>query len=744
MGEGPWHAEPVEVLLWVPKQGPIPLQHLSMYRYLIALVLAAASLAAMAQDGKAFVKDAEKLRAQGQLDKALDQYDLAVRVDSNYVKALTGRASLYLDMGRMQERMADLKHVARLTPRNAENLTAAALACLDAKVPAEALRYTDQALALSSRNMEALQLKVRACLALKDAQQAVTTADAALAQKATTDTYYLHALARMAVGDYTTADADLDKVLEWNHLYEAAYVASGEAQLKLYQGYRGTSMQMRALEKAINQCTLGLQLNPASTELLIVRSKAYAQQKEFSKAIDDVSKCVALGREDSVVYYQRALYYHGFGQEQNAVNDLNKLLLAHPGNVQYLMLRAECREANLDLDGAANDLGLAEKGMKGNPAFTVADLKKVTEGKTRIQARVFEMNREADPPVITVLEPMRKEDVVQVSSALNKVKVAGHVRDKSLIKAIKVQGADADFDPDDKSPEFRATVPLAADAKQIEVMAEDVYGNRSTTTFKVQRTEADPPALSVTEPSMSADRVAILPAGKDQIFVEGRAADPSGIRSVMVDGKFASFIPDTTATDFSIKLDLAGKDHFTVRAEDQYGNVTENAYMVQHAAPVVVAAAVPATKPEPDKPASPMGNTWVVFIENTNYKNLPALNEPGMDKMRKAFSKYQAQRTIIKKNLSKTQLERFFNIELRDLVRDGKVNTILVWYEGHGRSQGGKAYWIPVDGKDDDIYSFYNYGPLKGLMENYSESVKTTLVVSDAAGNDPSFYELTR
>ena len=705
-----------------------------------AFLLLAGFSAAHAQDGKVFVKDAEKMRAAGQLDDALEQYGFAVRVDSNYVKALLGRASLYLDMGRMVDRMADMEHVARITPGDADNLTLTAMACLDAKAPAKALHYADEALNVKSKAMDALQTKVRACLALKDVTSAMAAADAALSLKGTTDTYYLHALSRMASGDYTTADVDLDKVLEWNHLYEAAYVASGETQLALYQSYRGVSMQMRALEKAINQGTLGLQLNPSSTELLIMRSKAYSLQKEFSKAIDDVSKCVALGREDSVVYYQRALYYHGFGQEQNAVNDLNKLLLASPDNVSFLLLRAECREANLDLDGAAKDLGLAEKQMKGDPAYTAADLKGITASKERVQARVFEMNREADPPAITVVEPLLKNDMVQVSSALNKVKVAGHIRDKSLIKAIVVQGTPADFDPEEKSPEFRATVPLAADAREIEVMAEDVYGNRSTTTLKVQRTEGDPPALSVTQPEMSADRVAVLPADKNQIFVEGRTVDPSSIRSVMVDGMFASFIPDTISTDFSIKLDITGKNHFTVRAEDRYGNVTETMYMIQHAAPVVVAA-----KPAPEKPAaSPMGTAWIVYIENGNYKNLPALPNLGMDKMRKAFSKYQAQRTIVKKNLSKTDLERFFNIELRDLVRSGQVNTLLVWYEGHGRSQGGKAYWIPVDGKGDDIYSFYNYGPLKGLMENYSESIKTTLVVSDAAGNDPSFYELTR
>jgi tetratricopeptide (TPR) repeat protein len=710
-------------------------------RILVALLIGTACLSTRAQDGKAFVKDGDKLHAAGKLEAALEQYDLAIRVDSNYVKALLGRASVYLDMGKPAERMADLEHVARLTPRDGDNLTLAGAACLDAKAPARALKYANAALALSAKNMDAMLLRIRASLAVGDVQQAVTASDAALALKGTTDTYYLHGMARMAAKDYTTADADFDKVLEWNHLYEAAYVASAEAQLKLYQGYNGVSMKMRTLEKAINQCTLGLQLNPASTELLIARSKAYALQKEFSKAIDDVSKCVALGREDSVVYYQRALYYHGFGQEQNAVNDLNKLLLASPRNVTFLLLRAECREANLDLDGAATDLGLASKLMKDDPAYTAADLRKVNESKERIKARVFEMNREADPPVITVLEPLRKDDVVQVSSALDRVKVSGHIRDKSLIKTIQVQGIKADFDPDDKSPEFRATVPLAASAKQIEVLAEDVYGNRSTVTLNVQRTEADPPALAVTLPAMSADRVAVLPAGKNEVFVEGHAADPSGIRSVMVDGKFASYSPDTTSTDFSIRLDVTGKDHFTVRAEDNYGNATETAYMVQHAAPVVAAP-----KPEPDRTAasSPMGTAWIVYIENSNYRNMPALPNLGMDKMRKAFGKYQAQRTIVKKNLSKTQMERFFNIELRDLVRGAHVNTLLVWYEGHGRSQGGKAYWIPVDAKGDDIYTFYNYGPLKGLMENYSESVKTTLVVSDAAGTDPSFYELTR
>lgn len=49
-----------------------------------------------------------------------------------------------------------------------------------------------------------------------------------------------------------------------------------------------------------------------------------------------------------------------------------------------------------------------------------------------------------------------------------------------------------------------------------------------------------------------------------------------------------------------------------------------------------------------------------------------------------------------------------------------------------------------MDGRKDDVYSFYNYGSLKAQMQNYSEGVNNTVVVSDAAAGDASFYELTR
>jgi tetratricopeptide (TPR) repeat protein len=716
-----------------------------MDQFLRATVFTLSSLVCgaigFAQGGKSFLKEGDAFRKQMRLAEALEKYDLAIRVEPGLLKAYQSRADVYELMGRTLDHARDRRVVASLDPTEPAYGAAAAMAFLEVDSAQEALRLSEQALKVNPKSMQALQAHVRASLAMGDLDRASKSADAALALKATTDTYYLHGLVRTALGDHKTAEFDLDKVLEWNYLYEPAYVAMAEVQLALYEEYSAPTMRMRTLEKAIAKCTRALELNPQSTDALFTRSKAYAKQKEYAKAIDDISRCIALERTDRDVYQQRALYYQGFGQYQNAVNDLNKVLLEHPGDVPLLLLRSACRESNLDLEGALKDLELAQKAMEGDVAYGAEKRKGIEESKVRIAKQVFEMNRESDAPGITVVEPFRKGDVAQVSASLAYVKVSGHVRDKSLLKAITVNGRPADFAKDEKDPQFVVSIPLGREELEIVVQAVDVYDNLSSAVLQVERSEGIAPSIAITVPRPNGDREVTIPTGKDELFVEGKISDASLIRLVAVDGVNASYPPDQIDPEFSIKLDVKGRDRFVVRAEDQFGNASESTYAI-----VRKVEQVAVTKPAlPASPTSATGTTWVVYIENSNYRDFPALVGGGdMAKMQKAFANYSVQRTIQKKNLSKEQLERFFNIELRDLVRTNKVNTILVWYAGHGRTQGGKAYWVPVDARKDDVYSYFNYGSLKAQMQHYSESVGNTLVVSDAAGTDPSFYELTR
>ena len=714
---------------------------MEMRARIISIILVLLPLSgAFAQGAKAFLKEGDAYKKEGQLELALQRYDLAVKVDPRSTKAWTAKAEMNELLGHKQQAASDRRMLAELDPGEPSYSTNAAKAFLELDSGEVALRLLDQALRVNPKYMDALLTKARACLHTGDMDGAMKAADAALAVKATTDTYYVHGLVRSAARDLKTAEFDFEKVLEWNHLYEPAYVALAEVQLRLSEQYSGNTMRMRTLEKAIERCTRAIELNPGSTDALFTRSKGYAAQKEYAKAIDDVSKCIALGRTDVQVYHQRAMYYQGFGQHQNAVNDLNKALLDRPDDVELLLLRAECREANLDMQGALKDLEVALKVMDGKGGSDIAKRDKVAASQQRIAHQIFEMNRESDPPAISVLKPFRKNDVAQVSASIQYVEVSGYVRDKSLLRSITVNGASADFTSDEKDPQFAINIPFEREDSLIIIQAVDVYDNMNSIELSVVRTEGIAPSIAITTPKPSGDRELTISAGKNEVFIEGRIKDASLIRMVSVNGINVSYAPDQLDPDFSIKADVTDRDKLVVRAEDQYGNATETTYKIIRKTEPVVA------KAPSDNRSSATGHTWVVHIENSNYRSFPAapVTPSDVQKMQKAFSSYNVQKTITKKNLSKDQLERFFNIELRDMVRTNNVNTILVWYNGHGRTISGKSYWVPVDGKPDDVHSFYNHGSLKSQLQNYSESVDRTLVISEAIGADPSFYELTR
>jgi len=94
--------------------------------------------------------------------------------------------------------------------------------------------------------------------------------------------------------------------------------------------------------------------------------------------------------------------------------------------------------------------------------------------------------------------------------------------------------------------------------------------------------------------------------------------------------------------------------------------------------------------------------------------------------------------------MTKAELSKFFSIELRDMIRSNRVNSLLIWYAGHGKFANGSGYWIPVDASRDDEFSFYNINALKAAMEVYPDFLIHTLVITDACESGPSFYQAMR
>jgi hypothetical protein len=89
-------------------------------------------------------------------------------------------------------------------------------------------------------------------------------------------------------------------------------------------------------------------------------------------------------------------------------------------------------------------------------------------------------------------------------------------------------------------------------------------------------------------------------------------------------------------------------------------------------------------------------------------------------------------------------MERFFAIELRDLIRSNRVNSVLIWYAGHGKYINETGYWIPVDASRDDEFTYFNVNALKASMQSYPEFINHTLVITDACESGASFYQAMR
>lgn len=141
-----------------------------------------------------------------------------------------------------------------------------------------------------------------------------------------------------------------------------------------------------------------------------------------------------------------------------------------------------------------------------------------------------------------------------------------------------------------------------------------------------------------------------------------------------------------------------------------------------------------------------MGKVCVVFIENSNYVSFSSITGPEKDitLMKSALSSYEIDKIVHKKNMTKKQMQAFFSTELKQIVVANKIQSILIWYAGHGKYINNNSYWIPVDAIRDIETSYYSTNSLKADLKAYSKNIKHTLMVTDACESGPSFYQSMR
>ena len=514
-------------------------------------------------------------------------------------------------------------------------------------------------------------------------------------------------MADCSLKNIKSAESDFEKAIIKDKFFPEAYLALAKLQL-----------QIGKTTNAIENCSYVIMNDHNNAEAYVIRSGAYSELKELENAVADISKALSIDTANSNYYMIRGEYYLEYAQFQNAINDFTVAYNIDVLNIKALSDRALSFEK----------IGYRQKALSDYSALLSLCDKSDEKYSDLLEDKIFELNRESNKPVITLIDPqLTPTTEVPVPTNQPQITIKGKVSDESKIKFLRVNYDTLINNAKGVTDSLFAVKINTCDFEFLTLSVVDIYDNISTVSYAVKKIETDPPQIILQNPFSSDDDNISLETDDNYLYIEGRIEDKSLISSIHIDEVNASFAPGELNPRFTATLDISKKNKIKITAIDIYGNMAEKEYFFQHNGMIL-------------SNDSPMGKTWAVLVENSEYKDFSNLNSPPSDVklIQEALSRYKINGIIVKKNLTKRELERFFSIDLRDLVRINHVNSLLIWYAGHGENIKGTGYWIPCDADKNDEFTFYNIFALKASLYSYT-SLTHLLVVSDACSTGPGF-----
>jgi tetratricopeptide (TPR) repeat protein len=664
------------------------------------------------QNAKKCFKTGEDFYKAGNYKDAISQFTSAIGLNPNYNEAYYMRGVSYEMISEFQKAADDFNRAIVFDSKNEELYYHLGKAYYELKKYNEALPVLNRATVMSKRYLPAFQQKILTLMALDQGFNALKVSDTTLMIDGNALNYYYQGLVTAKLNSTQKAEWAFNNAIKKDKKFTNAYIALAGLQITT------------KTEEAMKNCNEALKLDPNSRQALIVRSQVFLKKQDYRSAIDDISRAIVLNPNDEEMFFIRGTYYQQFSQHQNAINDFNKVITVNPKNADAFYQRAKSYEEISNFVAAIKDyealVQISEFDAKAKLLLKQA------------KDRLFELNRETEKPVVVVQDPAPKDkSTIEVANDKKVVRIKGYASDKSGVVYIKVNNKEVTFENVNGQNQFITDVSIDS-VTSLTITASDVYNNTENLSFSIKRTETTPPVVTIISPVASDNGEIILDNNEPAISVEGKIVDESLIKSILIDGVSASYKIDEMNPTFSAVLPITNKNKFTITATDIYGNERPYTYNIN--------------RQNTGAGANPMGKTWVVFIENSNYKTFASLEGPTKDVtlMRAALAKYQINNIVHRKDLGKEQMEKFFTIELRDLVRSNHVNTLLIWYAGHGKFINETGYWIPIDANRDDEFTYFNVNILKASLQSYATNLTHTLVVTDACESGPSFYQAMR
>jgi tetratricopeptide (TPR) repeat protein len=680
--------------------------------FFLVTLIALFTVCTYGQSGKKYFKAGNEFVKSMKYDDAVAQFTSAIGCEpSNSVYYYT-RGKAYESLLKYNEAKADFEKALVFNPKSDDAHVRLGAVCNNMKQFEEALVHLNRASSINKRNATVYPEKVITLIGLNKYDQALNASDTAIIIKDKPINYYWRGQIYTALNNDFMARKEYEKAILKDKKLVAPRLALAELLLKTND-----------TQGAMDQCNEILKNDDRNTAAYSMRSKVYIKNFDYPSAINDLSKNILITPDNPAFYLDRGYCYQQFNQHAYAINDFSKYIALDPNNYKAYFARAKSYEEIMDFEKAMVDY----KKITVLAEFNQEARKSLKEA----QDRLYELNKESDPPEITVVSPVPVKDSIQIRGDSQSLLISGKIKDKSKIKTLTINNEQITFAEKNGIYDFLSNINIAGKDK-IVLTTYDDYDNVKTISYPIKRTEINPPAITIIAPYTENGQV-FLDSPTPNIAIQGKINDDSRIKSITVSNITASYDPTELNPSFSAFVDVSNLNKFTVVAEDIYGNRQETEYIINREGALIAAT-------------NPMGKTWVVFIENSSYENFAALEGPIKDvsTIRRALANYQINSILHEKDMTKQQMEYFFNIDLRDKVRKNQVKSLLIWYAGHGKFINNVGYWIPVDAKRDDEFSYFSVNNLKAGLQGYGDVVVHTLVVSDACESGPGFYTAMR
>ncbi len=671
------------------------------------------AMAVFAQSSKQYMKAGEEFARKMSFEDAIEQFTKAIELDPEFDKAYIQRAIAYIQLNDYKNASADFDRAIVFNEKEGELYYLSGNSYYQLGENVIALDRLDNAIDLKNNFLEALQLRSVVLMELRRYKEALDDCRSSLKIKEDEKGFYNLAQVYEKLEMYPEAEKAYRRSLDENPRVSETHYALASL-LYLTENY----------PDAYASVTQVMQLDPSNLEGFLLQGQILAAQKNYPKAIEVLSLASIEYPDEPGVFLYRGECYTALNQAANAIIDYTRVIELDPGMADVYYKRAAAYEVTRDYKEALVDYEklLAMSRFDGNAQRL----------QERVTIRMFELNREKEKPVVSLTDPVSKEDnSIDIPRGMQVIAVSGIISDESKIKSLQVNNFSVPVEQIAGGYQFLASVNVR-ESDQVIVQVTDVYDNSETSIFTVRRTEVDPPVVQMIAPYGSENNILYLDNDEPVIYLEGRVEDESKISNIFIDSVYASYIPSDINPAFSAMVRIENKTSLNVVVEDEFGNKSQTRFTLNRDAQAFG--------------ENPMGKTWVIFIENSNYQSFASLGGPAQDitLLRSALARYQIHNVIHKKNMTKQDMERFFAIELRDLIRSNRVNSIMVWYAGHGKYINNTGYWIPIDARRDDEFTYFSVNALKASMLSYPKSVNHTLVITDACESGPSFNQAMR